>query len=85
MRWLEVSESLGSFRDLGAGTINDIKRKVFGRLGSVQVAVTIYITGQTAGEEFERVSFLSKNHRNWVVVQIKSDLREHKTVEASDL
>ena len=59
MRWDEVNEGLGGSRDLGADTINDIKRKVFGRLSSVQIAVTTKIAVQSAGEEFEGVAFLS--------------------------
>ena len=60
MRWWELREFPGP--ECGH-YFNDIKRKVFGRLRSVQVAVTIYITGQTAGEEFERIAFLSKDHQ----------------------
>ena len=59
MRWEEVKEGLGGPRDLSADTINDIKGKVFGRLSSVQIAVTTKIAVQSAGEEFEGVTFLS--------------------------
>ena len=59
MRWEEGNEGLRDSRDLCADTINDIKRKVFGGLSSVQMAVTTKIAVQSAGEEFEGVAFLS--------------------------